>query len=42
MAKDVNEALLTVLRTEGGLTEERAVEYLAKLKSAHRYQRDVY
>ena len=42
MAKDVNAALLTVLRTAGGLSEERAAEYLGQLKSAHRYQRDVY
>ena len=42
MAGDVNNALLAVLRTEGGMSEERAAEYLAGLKSAHRYQRDVY
>jgi sulfite reductase (NADPH) flavoprotein alpha-component len=42
MAGDVNEALLAVLCNEGGLSEERAAEYLGELKSAHRYQRDVY
>jgi len=42
MAVDVNSALLTVLRGEGGLSEERAAEYLSELKSEHRYQRDVY
>ena len=42
MAGDVNEALLAVLRSEGGLSNERAAEYLAGLKSTHRYQRDVY
>jgi len=42
MAKDVNDALLAVLHTEGGLSDERATEYLGELKSAHRYQRDVY
>ncbi len=42
MAKDVNEALLAVLRNEGGLSEERAAEYLGRLKSERRYQRDVY
>ena len=42
MAKDVNDALLVVLHTEGGLSDERAAEYLGGLKSAHRYQRDVY
>ena len=42
MAVDVNEALLAVLRSEGGLTDERAAEYLSGLKTAHRYQRDIY
>jgi sulfite reductase (NADPH) flavoprotein alpha-component len=42
MAKDVDEALLAVLRSEGGLSEERAAEYLGELKSERRYQRDVY
>ena len=42
MAVDVNQALLAVLRGEGDLSEERAVDYLSGLKSAHRYQRDVY
>ena len=42
MAVDVNAALLAVLHKEGGLTEERAGEYLSELKTAHRYQRDVY
>ncbi len=42
MAGDVNKALLAVLRSEGGLSEERAAEYLSGLKSAQRYQRDVY
>ena len=42
MAADVNDALLAVLRSAGGLSEERAAEYLGGLKSAHRYQRDVY
>lgn len=42
MAGDVNEALLAVLRNEGGLSADRAAEYLGGLKSAHRYQRDVY
>ena len=42
MAVDVNNALLTVLRSEGNLSEEHAAEYLRQLKSEHRYQRDVY
>ena len=42
MAVDVNEALLRVLVNEGGLSGERAAETLNELKSARRYQRDVY
>jgi sulfite reductase (NADPH) flavoprotein alpha-component len=42
MAVDVNDALLAVLRSEGGLAAERAAEYLNELKAVRRYQRDVY
>jgi sulfite reductase (NADPH) flavoprotein alpha-component len=42
MAVDVNNALLTVLQNVGGMSGERATEYLSELKSARRYQRDVY
>ena len=42
MAGDVNRALLTALGEEGGLSGDRATEYLNQLKSANRYQRDVY
>ena len=42
MAGDVNQALYSVLQSEGGLSDERAATYLSELKSAHRYQRDVY
>ncbi len=42
MANDVHEALLTVVRDEGGLSADAATAYLAELKAAHRYQRDVY
>lgn len=42
MAKDVDAALHEVIQTGGGVTPEKAVEYVAKLKSAGRYQRDVY
>jgi sulfite reductase (NADPH) flavoprotein alpha-component len=42
MAADVNQALLSVLQSEGGLSGERSAQYLSELKSAHRYQRDVY
>jgi sulfite reductase (NADPH) flavoprotein alpha-component len=42
MAGDVNQALLSVLQTAGGLSDEQSAQYLNELKSAHRYQRDVY
>lgn len=42
MAKDVDTALHTVCETAGGLSKETAAEYVAKLKSDKRYQRDVY
>ena len=42
MAVGVNDALLAVLGSEGGLSAEGAAEYLSEMKSGHRYQRDVY
>lgn len=42
MAVDVHNALLAVVGEQGGLSPERAAEYLNELKSARRYQRDVY
>lgn len=42
MAKDVDAALHTVIESAGGRTKEQAAEYVAALKSAKRYQRDVY
>ena len=42
MAKDVDAALHTVIETAGGHTKEQAAEYVAALKTAKRYQRDVY
>lgn len=42
MAPDVEQALLDVARTHGGLDEEAAREYLRQLQSARRYQKDVY
>jgi sulfite reductase (NADPH) flavoprotein alpha-component len=42
MAKDVDAALHEVIQKAGGKTVEQAVEYVAALKSAKRYQRDVY
>jgi len=42
MAKDVDAALHQVAETAGGLSKEAATEYIQKLKSEKRYQRDVY
>jgi len=42
MAKDVNDALLDIIATEGKLSPEAAEEYLKALKQNKRYQRDVY
>lgn len=42
MAKDVDAALHQVAETAGGLSKEAAAEYIQKLKSEKRYQRDVY
>ncbi len=42
MAKDVHEALVIVVEQQGGLTREKAEEYLNELRKAKRYQRDVY
>ncbi len=42
MAKDVDAALHKVIETVGGRTAEQAAEYVQQLKSAKRYQRDVY
>ena len=42
MAKDVDAALQQIAESAGGLSKEAAAEYFQKLKSAKRYQRDVY
>ena len=42
MAKDVDAALHQVAVIAGGLSVEAAAEYVAKLKTEKRYQRDVY
>jgi sulfite reductase (NADPH) flavoprotein alpha-component len=42
MAKDVHEALLFVIESEGALSAVQAEEYLEQLKKSGRYQRDVY
>lgn len=42
MARDVNEALITVIEKEGAMSREDAESYLKQLSDDHRYQRDVY
>lgn len=42
MAHDVNEALISVIETQGGKSREEAEAYVEALKKAKRYQRDVY
>ena len=42
MAGDVDKALHTIIEKEGGKTPEEAIAYMAALKEAKRYRRDVY
>ena len=42
MARDVDAALHQVIQSGGGLTAIQAAEYVTRLKSEKRYQRDVY
>lgn len=42
MAGDVDKALHTIIEREGGKTPEEAIAYMAALKEAKRYRRDVY
>lgn len=42
MAKDVEKALLAIIAKYGNRTEEEATAYLADMKAAKRYQKDVY
>ncbi|MDP2573274.1 assimilatory sulfite reductase (NADPH) flavoprotein subunit [Vibrio penaeicida] len=42
MAKDVNDALVSVAKEHGGLSQEKAEEFINDLRKAKRYQRDVY
>jgi sulfite reductase (NADPH) flavoprotein alpha-component len=42
MASDVDRALRAVVETAGGKTASQAEDYVASLKTAKRYQRDVY
>ncbi|WP_448213195.1 assimilatory sulfite reductase (NADPH) flavoprotein subunit [Colwellia sp. MEBiC06753] len=42
MAKDVHQALVEIISAQGGKTIEQAEDYLKSLRSAKRYQKDVY
>ena len=42
MAKDVNKTLLDIIKTQGGISVEKAEEYVKKLKREKRFQQDVY
>ncbi|WP_286264897.1 assimilatory sulfite reductase (NADPH) flavoprotein subunit [Thalassotalea atypica] len=42
MAKDVHQALVDIVIEQGQKTEEQAEDYLKSLRSAKRYQKDVY
>ncbi|MBR1982962.1 MAG: sulfite reductase subunit alpha [Akkermansia sp.] len=42
MAKDVEKALLSIISKYGNRSEEEATAYLADMKAAKRYQKDVY
>ena len=42
MAKDVDKALLEIIKTQGKLSEADAKAYVKKLKDSGRYSRDVY
>ncbi|GAB3037382.1 assimilatory sulfite reductase (NADPH) flavoprotein subunit [Bowmanella dokdonensis] len=42
MAKDVHQALLSIVSEHGSMSAEQAEEYVNELRKAKRYQRDVY
>ena len=42
MARDVNKTLLEIIKTQGGVSIEKAEEYVKKLKREKRFQQDVY
>jgi sulfite reductase (NADPH) flavoprotein alpha-component len=42
MAKDVNDALVTIVAEEASVSIQAARDYVARLVSEHRYQRDTY
>lgn len=42
MAKDVHQALVDIIKENSGKDDEQAEQYLKDLRSANRYQKDVY
>lgn len=42
MARDVQQTLLQIFETQGGMTEEKAIEFMKALKKEKRFQLDVY
>jgi sulfite reductase (NADPH) flavoprotein alpha-component len=42
MARDVHETLIQIVADQGGIERDAAEDYVRKLASEHRYQRDVY
>ncbi|WP_295511521.1 assimilatory sulfite reductase (NADPH) flavoprotein subunit [uncultured Pseudoalteromonas sp.] len=42
MAKDVHQALVDIIKENSGRDDEQAEQYLKDLRSANRYQKDVY
>ena len=42
MARDVHATLADIVQDRGGMSEDRATDYLNEMKQAGRYQRDVY
>lgn len=42
MAHDVHNTLIEIIENEGGMSREKAEEYLANMQQQKRYQRDVY
>ncbi len=42
MAKDVNKTLLQIIQEQGGMSEDKAKDYVKKLKRERRFQMDVY
>nr|XP_054749534.1 NADPH oxidoreductase A-like [Lytechinus pictus] len=42
MASDVHEALLTIIKDKGSMSEDDALKYLRTMEENHRYQKDVW